>query len=183
MSASCLVSMVRASSRFIDGSTLTLTHTHTGSLPILLDHLLDSYRESSVYRKELFIIISQVLLGAGGGGCVEGKKRVSCGEGRDGGRGGLAGCDKGEEGCIIAFTSLVVPQLCWRKGNASLLAPTRPWYEAKYSHISPPPPPPPPHTHTHTATTCCAGKGALLTSGEGTGGTGCPWQLAGEQRE
>ena len=94
---------------------------------------------------------------------------------------GLAGCDKGEEGCIIAFTSLV-PQLHWREGNTSLLAPTQPWYEAKYSHISPPPPPPQ-HTHTHTATPCCAGKGALLTSGKDTGGTGCPWQLAGEQRE
>ena len=45
---------------------------------MILDHLLDVFRGSSLYQKELCIIISHVLLGAGGRGCVEGRGEVSC---------------------------------------------------------------------------------------------------------
>ena len=47
-----------------------------GSLPTLLDHLLDMYRSSTQQRSELLIIIGHTLLGAVGRGCVQGKKKV-----------------------------------------------------------------------------------------------------------
>ena len=51
-------------------------HTLTGSLPVLLDHLLEAYRNSAHLRKELLILIGHTLIGAGGRGCVYGKEKV-----------------------------------------------------------------------------------------------------------
>lgn len=50
---------------------------HFGSLPSLLDHLLDLYRSSAQYRSELLIIIGHTLLGAGGRGCMAGREKVT----------------------------------------------------------------------------------------------------------
>lgn len=50
---------------------------HFGSLPSLLDYLLDLYRSSAQYRSELLIIIGHTLLGAGGRGCVAGREKVT----------------------------------------------------------------------------------------------------------
>lgn len=50
---------------------------HFGSLPSLLDYLLDLYRSSAQYHSELLIIIGHTLLGAGGRGCVAGREKVT----------------------------------------------------------------------------------------------------------
>ena len=52
-----------------------------GSLPALLDHLLERYRSSVGGGRgcELLVVIGYVLLGAGGRGCVKERERV-CGE-------------------------------------------------------------------------------------------------------
>lgn len=47
-----------------------------GSLPSLLDHLVDMFRSSAQHRSELLVIIGHALLGAGGRGCVHGKEKV-----------------------------------------------------------------------------------------------------------
>ena len=56
----------------------TVMNMTTGSLPMILDHLLDVFRGASLYQKELCIVISHVLLGAGGRGCVEEMGEVGC---------------------------------------------------------------------------------------------------------
>ena len=48
-----------------------------GSLPVLLDHLLDLFRGSAHYRKEVAIVIENVLVGAAGWGCAKGRGEVS----------------------------------------------------------------------------------------------------------
>ena len=43
------------------------THTRAGDLTVLVDHLLDVFKSSALYRKEVSIVIGHVLLGAADG--------------------------------------------------------------------------------------------------------------------
>lgn len=47
-----------------------------GSLPVLLDHLTDVFRGSTLWQKETTIMISHLLLGASGRECVQGRGKV-----------------------------------------------------------------------------------------------------------
>ena len=40
---------------------------------MVLDHLTERFRQGAAHRKELLVVISHVLLGAAGIGCVQGK--------------------------------------------------------------------------------------------------------------
>lgn len=50
-----------------------------GSLPALLDHLLDRHHSAVAGGRgsELLVVIGYVLMGAGGRGCVRGREKVS----------------------------------------------------------------------------------------------------------
>ena len=48
-----------------------------GSSSVVLDHLIDMYRNSAHYQKELLIMIGHALIGAVGRGCVHRKDKVS----------------------------------------------------------------------------------------------------------
>ena len=55
---------------------LVAFHPLSGSLPVLLDHLLDLFRASSLHRKEVVLLITHVLTGASCQGCAQGLGKV-----------------------------------------------------------------------------------------------------------